>query len=122
MECLVAAAILAIGVVGVASMFTYASVSDRKATYMAQAREIADRALEDLRTSGYSRFTQATGTATIATPELPRSSGVMAWQPYPAASPEAGLKLVAVNITWDWPKPTAGTYRVVTLVSQQGGL
>lgn len=120
-ECVTATVILAIGVVGVAGMFTYASMSDRKAAHMARAREIADEVLEDIRADGYAFFTQPSGSLTVATPGLPRSSGILAWQPYPDSSSEAGLKLVALNISWDWSRPTAGTYRVVTLVSEKGG-
>ena len=51
-ECMVAIVILAIGVIGVASMFTYASVSEKKAAYMAEARSIADEQIEGLRAGG----------------------------------------------------------------------
>jgi len=123
-ECLVATAILAIGVVGVAGMFTYASISQRKAAYMAQAREIADLVLEQARTGTNGLCQGATGTQTLATPGLPRSSGVVAWQPYPAGTSDTGLKLIAVDIHWSWPKPTAGEYHLTTLVYlyPQGGL
>ena len=120
-ECLVAILILGIGVVGVAGMFTYASVSERKATFMAKARQMADDTLEDARVNGYAGFSAVSGSRTIATPGLPRSSGVIAWQPYPTGSGENGLKLVAVNINWQWSKATSGSYRATTLVSQLGG-
>lgn len=120
-ECLVAILILGIGVVGVAGMFTYASVSERKATFMAKARQMADDTLEDARVNGYAGFSAVSGSRTIATPGLPRSSGVIAWQPYPTGSAENGLKLVAVNINWQWSKATSGSYRATTLVSQLGG-
>lgn len=121
-ECLVAIMILGIGVVGVAGMFTYAGVSERKATFMAKARELADDVLEDVRVNGYEGFSQASGSRTLITPGLPRSSGVIAWQPYPTGSSENGLKLVAVNINWQWSKATSGSYRATTLVSEQGGV
>jgi len=120
-ECLVAILILGIGVVGVAGMFTYASVSERKASFMAQAREVSDDVLEDLRVNGYAGFNGVSGSRTIATPGLPRSHGVVAWQPYPSGGGDTGLKLVAINIDWQWSKATSGTYRAVTLVSELGG-
>ena len=120
-ECLVAILILGIGVVGVAGMFTYASVSERKASFMAQAREVSDDVLEDLRVNGYAGFNGVSGSRTIATPGLPRSTGVIAWQPYPSAGSETGLKLVAININWQWSRATSGKYRAVTLVSELGG-
>jgi len=123
-ECLVATAILGIGVVGVASMFTYASISQRKAAYMAQAREIGDRVLEQARTGSNGLCQGSSGSETIATPGLPRSTGVVAWEPYPSGAADSGLKVVAININWSWPKPTAGQYHVVTLLYlyPQGGL
>lgn len=121
-ECLVAAVILGIGVVGVAGMFTYASLSEKKAAYLADARKIGQQTLEDMRSRGYTYFTQPSGTATVPTPGLPRSSGVIAWQPYPDSATEKGLKLVSLNVTWDSGGPTAGKYYVTTLVSSKGGI
>jgi len=123
-ECLVATAILAIGVVGVASMFTHASVSQRKAAYMAQAREIADQVLEQARTGSNGLCQGESGSQTVPTPGLPRSSGTVGWAPYPSGSPDTGLKVVAVDLRWSWAKPTAGEYRVVTLLYlyPQGGI
>jgi Tfp pilus assembly protein PilV len=121
MECLVAAFILAIGVVGVAGMFVYAGVSERKAAYLGQARELAHQTLEDVRAQGYTFFADSSGVNTVPTPGLPRSTGALAWQPYPDSSSEAGLKLVSVNLTWDWAGPTGGSYYVTTLVSEKGG-
>ncbi|MFB3881758.1 MAG: prepilin-type N-terminal cleavage/methylation domain-containing protein [Armatimonadota bacterium] len=120
-ECLVAITIIGIGVVGVAGMFTYASVSEKKAAFMAKAREVAEDAIEDARVNGYAGLSGTSGSRTIATPGLPRSSGVIAWQAYPSAGTENGLKLVAVNINWHWSKGTTGKYRAVTLVSELGG-
>jgi len=123
-ECVVATTILAIGVVGVASMFTYASVSQRKATYMARSREIGDRILEEARTQTNGLCQGSSGSQAVDTTGLPRSSGTVAWQPYPSGAPDTGLKLVAVDISWSWPKPTAGEYHVLTLLYlyPQGGL
>jgi prepilin-type N-terminal cleavage/methylation domain-containing protein len=120
-ECLVAILILGIGVVGVAGMFTCASVSERKASFMAKAREVADDVIEDVRVNGYASLSEASGSREIATPGLPRSHGVLAWQPYPTGASEGGLKLVAINIDWHWSRATSGSYRAVTLVSAQGG-
>jgi type IV pilus assembly protein PilV len=120
-ECLVAILIIGIGVVGVVGMFTYASVSERKATFMAEAREMADDVLEDVRVNGYASLNGVSGSRTIATPDLPRSHCVVAWQPYPSGGSDTGLRLVAVNIDWQWSTATSGAYRAVTLVSEQGG-
>jgi prepilin-type N-terminal cleavage/methylation domain-containing protein len=120
-ECVVATLILAIGIVGVASMFVCASASERKAAYMAQARAIAEQTFETVQAQGYAAFGEPSGSETVPTPGLPRATGVLAWQPYPDESSEEGLKLVALNIAWDSRGPTAGRYRVVTLVSEQGG-
>jgi len=119
-ECVVATVILGVGVVGVASMFTYATTSERKTAYMSQAREIADQVLEEVHATGYPVFTELSGTRTIPTRGLPRSVGVLAWRPYPEGSGELELKRVSVNIAWDWAGPMAGKYYVVTLLSQKG--
>jgi len=120
-ECLVATVILGIGVIGVASMFAYASLSEKKAAYLAEARDIAQQTLEDVRARGYGYFTAPSGVTTVPTNGLPRATGALAWQPYPDSSCEKGLKLVSINLTWDWAGPTGGKYYVTTLVSEKGG-
>jgi prepilin-type N-terminal cleavage/methylation domain-containing protein len=120
-ECVVTVFLLGVGVVGVASMFVCANLSERKATYADQARNIAEQTLEKVRAQGYGVFTQASGTVSVAAPGLPRATGVLAWQPYPSGAPEQGLRLVALNLTWDWAGPTSGQYRLVTLMSKPDG-
>ncbi len=120
-ECLVAILVLGVGVVGVAGMFTYASVSERKASLMAEAREMADDAVESVRINGYGGLAGVSGSRTIATPGLPRSHGTVAWQPYPSGGADTGLRLVAVDIDWEWSSATSGSFHTVTLVSEQGG-
>ena len=120
-ECLVATVILGIGVIGVASMFAYASLSEKKAAYLAEARDIAQQTLEDVRARGYAHFTAPSGVTTVPTSGLPRATGALAWQPYPDSACENGLKLVSINLTWDWAGPTSGKYYVTTLISEKGG-
>jgi len=117
-ECLVTTVILGIGVVGVAGMFACATISQRKAAHMAQARHLAEETLEAVRAGTYAVFDEASGSVSIPTPGLPRAAGVLAWQPYPTGAD--GLKLVALNLSWDWAGSSSGTYTIVTLVSEQG--
>ena len=118
-ECLVTTVILGIGVVGVAGMFAGAMVSERKAAHMAQARQIADEALEAVRAGSFGVFDQSSGVTSVEAPGLPRATGALAWEPYSRGSDD--LKLVAVNLSWDWAASSSGGYRVVTLVSAPGG-
>jgi len=118
-ECLVATVILGIGVVGVAGMFACATLSERKAAHMAQAHEVAEKTLEEVRAGGYGVFSQPSGLVTIPTPDLPRSSGELAWQPYPDSASDQGLKLVSLNLSWNWAGSTSGKYRVTTLAAEQ---
>ncbi len=119
-ECLVAAMILSIGVVGVAGMFACATLSERKVAHLSQAREIAEQALEQVRATGSPVFTELSGSTQIAAPGLPRASGLMTWRPYPEGSGESALKRVGISIAWDWAGPSGGNYYVATLVSQKG--
>ena len=120
-ECLVATVILGIGVVGVAGMFACATISERKAAFMAEAQEVADKTIEEVRAGGYGVFTQPSGVITIPTPDLPHSTGQLAWQPYPDSSSDLGLKLVSLDLTWTWAGSSSGAYRVVTLAAEQAG-
>ncbi len=120
-ECLVTTAILGIGVIGIAGMFTCATLSERKATHMAQARQLADEVIERTRAGDYAVFSHESGSTSLSTGDLPRASGLLAWQPYPAGSSTSDLKLVAVNISWQWGGPIGGTYNVLTLVAAPEG-
>jgi prepilin-type N-terminal cleavage/methylation domain-containing protein len=120
-ECLVATVVIGIGVIGVAGMFACASLSERKATYMAQARQVAEETLEVARAGGYPVFAQPSGLVAVPTPGIPRATCRLAWQPYSTGTSAENLKLVALNISWDWGGPSSGKYNVVTLVSRQGG-
>ena len=120
-ECLAATVILGIGVVGVAGMFACATISERKAAFMAEAQEVADKTIEEVRAGGYGVFTQPSGVITIPTPDLPHSTGQLAWQPYPDSSSDLGLKLVSLDLTWAWAGSSSGAYRVVTLAAEQAG-
>jgi hypothetical protein len=116
---LVTTAVLGIGVIGVAGMFACATLSERKAAHMAQARNVAEETLEVVRAGGYSVFEQSEGIVSIPTAGLPRANGTLAWEPYSSGNDD--LKLIALNLDWDWAGSSSGSYRVVTLVSKQGG-
>jgi prepilin-type N-terminal cleavage/methylation domain-containing protein len=118
-ECLVTTVILGIGVIGVAGMFACATISEQKASHMAQARHIAEEALEGVRAGDFAVFDQSSGVTSLDTSSLPRATGAIAWEPY--ATGVGDLKLVAVNLSWDWAAYSSGTYKVVTLVSAPGG-
>jgi prepilin-type N-terminal cleavage/methylation domain-containing protein len=120
-ECLAATLILGIGIVGVASMFTYANVSEREAAHLAQARAVADQTLEAVRAQGYAALTGVSGTQEVAIPGLPGGLGILAWRPYPNEVSDQGLKLVALNVTWRGVGRRAGRYWVTTLVAREGG-
>ncbi|MBN1461935.1 MAG: prepilin-type N-terminal cleavage/methylation domain-containing protein [Armatimonadetes bacterium] len=119
-ECLVTTVVLGIGVIGVAGMFACATLSERKASNMAQARHVAEETLEVVRAGEYAIFDHSEGTVSIPTPGLPRATGTLAWEPYSSGNDD--LKVVALNLNWDWAGSSSGTYRVVTLVSKQGGI
>ncbi len=120
-ECLVSTIVLGIGVVGVAGMFACATISERKDTYMAQAQEIAEKTIEEVRAGGYGVSSQPSGIITLPTPDLPHATGELAWQPYPDPSSDQGLKLVSVNLAWSWAGSSSGTYYVSTLLADQVG-
>ncbi len=119
-ECLVATVILGVGVVGVAGMFAAASVSEKKAAYVAQATQIAEQTLDGVRSGIYDISEQPSGSVTIATPGLPHARGVLAWQPYVTGTGPT-LTLVALDLSWQWASSSSGKYSVSTLVADKGG-
>jgi hypothetical protein len=112
--------VLGIGLVGVAGMFACATLSQRKADNMARARHVAEETLEAVRAGGYAVFEQSEGAVSVPTPGLPRANGTLAWEPYSSANDD--LKVIALNLTWDWAGSSSGTYRVVTLVAKEEGI
>jgi len=120
-ECLVTTEILGIGIVGIAGMFTCATLSQLKAAHMAEAQHIAEEALERTRAGDIAIFSSSSGSVSLPTGDLPRATSVLAWQPFPSGSTTDSLKLVAVNISWDWAGPSAGRYGVLTLIAAPTG-
>ena len=120
-ECMAAILLLGIGVVGVAGMFAAATISERKAAHMSQAQELAERVIEEVRAGGYGVLSQPSGLVDLPTTNLPHATAALAWQPYPDASSDTGIKLVSVDLTWNWAGASGGRYRVVTLAAEQAG-
>jgi len=139
-EVMVAATILAIGLVGVSSMVCYGVVAHQKSAHYTIAGERAMQEVERIRDSGYlgavvdatlfptptytivnsttAQFTvsdlpSGQGTITIALDTEAQAINPATGQPY------QNMKRVAVTVTWSGSRRTNGTYSLATLISNR---
>jgi len=140
LEVLVAAVVLAIGLVGVGSMVTYGVISHKKAAHYSIAANRATAELERIRDGGYlsaqvtsTFFPSPTYTVLNATQvgftmsDLPEGQGVItlhedveAQATNPATgSPYLNMKAASVHITWGGSRTTRGSYDTSTLIANR---
>jgi type IV pilus assembly protein PilV len=139
-EVLVAAIILAIGLVGVSSMVYYGVQSHQKAAHYTIAGEKAMQEIERIRDAGYlgaivdtTRFPSPAYTiinstsAGFAVSELPSGQGTVtiaedteAMTTNPATgAPYQNLKRVTVTIAWGGSHHSNGSYSLATLIANR---
>jgi len=139
-EVLVAAMILAIGLVGVSSMVYYGVASHHKSANYTIAGEKAMQEMERVRDAGYlgavvdaAHFPSPnyqivdSSHATFAVPELSSGQGavtIVEDNEAQALNPSTGqpymnMKRVTVGITWGGSRRLAGSYSLVSLISNR---
>ena len=138
-EVLVAAMILAIGMVGVSSMVSYGVLSHQKSARYTIAAERANQEIERIRDSGYLAAVvdalhfpspyQIVNSTTVSfdVAELPGGHGtiVIADDPHALSvnpstgAPYSNLKQVSVFVTWSGSPRVAGSYGVATLITNR---
>jgi prepilin-type N-terminal cleavage/methylation domain-containing protein len=139
-EVLVAAMILAIGLVGVSSMVYYGVQSHRKSANYTIASQKAMQEMERLRDAGYlgavvdiARFPYPTyqivnaSTVRFAIPELPGGQGTITLVEDPEAlsinpntgQPYLNMKRISVVVNWGGSHKLSGSYSLATLLSNR---
>jgi type II secretory pathway pseudopilin PulG len=140
LEVLAAAVILGVGLVGVGSMVTYATVSHQKSVNYTVATDRASQEIERIREAGYvgavvgtnlfpaSEYTILNGTqVSFTVPELKQGAGVITLDEDPEAKvtnpstglPYANLRVVTVRITWSGGRFAGGSYTATTLIANR---
>lgn len=139
-EVLVAAMILAIGLVGVASMTYYGVISHHKSANYTMAGQRAMQEMERIRDAGYlgavvdydhfpypRYYILDTNTIYFTPSELPNGQGLITINEDSAAqqiNPSTGepyfnMKRVRVDVTWGGSRPLRGSYSLVSLISNR---
>ena len=139
-EVLVAAMILAVGLVGVSSMVYYGVLSHQKSAHYTIAGERAMQEMERVRDAGYlgalvdaTHFPSPTytivnsSTVGFAVSELRSGQGTItiaedteAQQINPSTgAPYQNMKRVTVTITWGGSRRSNGTYSLATLIANR---
>jgi prepilin-type N-terminal cleavage/methylation domain-containing protein len=139
-EVLVAAVILAIGLVGVASMVYYGVLSHQKSAHYTIAGQRAMQEMERIRDASYvgavvdltlfpspSYQIVDSSTARFSVPELTNGQGTItiaedteAQAINPATGqPYQNMKRVTVTITWGGSRRSSGAYNLATLIANR---
>jgi prepilin-type N-terminal cleavage/methylation domain-containing protein len=139
-EVLATAVILGVGLVGVGSMVTYATISHQKSVNYTVASDRATQELERIREASYVGAVVGTAlfpagtytivnstTASFTVPDLSHGTGLITLDEDSEAkviNPSTGLpynnlKKAAVTITWSGGHFMGGSYRAVTLIANR---
>jgi prepilin-type N-terminal cleavage/methylation domain-containing protein len=98
-ELLVTMTILAIGLVGVASMFIVAYQSQIQAHYASVATDAAAAKIEEMKAAGFGDINATTFPPTFTVAGLPSGQGTCSFQPYPNST---STDQYAINVTVAW--------------------
>ncbi len=115
-ELMVAVTIMAIGLVGVASMFIVGYRTQVHAHFASVATDIAGKKIEEMKSAGYNSITAINFPSTFTVTDIPTGQGTIAWQPYPDAS-STNQYLVQVVVTWAGGQGIEGRVRLSTVIS-----
>jgi len=139
-EVLAAAVILGVGLVGVGSMVTYATISHQKSVNYTVAADRASQELERMREATYTGavvntslfpspdYTIVNGTqVTFPVSDLKNGAGTITLDEDAEAKvtnpstglPYSNLKIATVQITWSGGRFQGGSYKAVTLVANR---
>lgn len=117
-ELLVTIVIIAIGLLGVATMFLYGMTSRLYAQYSVIATDAADQKLEQVRSAGYNSINSANFPSPFPVPELPEGEGIISWEPYPNPTSNNQYK-VTVEVHWGGGRRVSGRVLHETIVSNR---
>ncbi len=115
-ELIVTIVILAIGIVGVLTMFLCAYQSQLNAHYTMLATAAAVEKLEEMRSAGYNGINSVTFASPFALPDLPGGVGTIAYTPFPEATSD-NLYRITVQVQWQGGRNIQGNTSVSSLVA-----
>ena len=115
-ELMVTISLLAIGLVGVSSMFIVGYKTQLHAHFASVATDIASKKMEEMKSAGFNAINGTLFAPAFAVAELPTGQGTTTFEPYPDAT-SANQYLVQVVVTWGGGNGVAGRVRLSTVIS-----
>jgi len=111
--------LLAIGLVGVASMFVCGYRTQLNAHFTSVASDLAAKKIERMMAAGFNQINTTNFPPTFAVPELPSGAGTIAFEPYPDPSSTNQYR-VDVTVSWGGGTGVAGRAVISSIISNHG--
>ena len=108
--------LIAIGIVGVLTMFLCGYQSQLNAHYSMLATAAATEKLEEMRSAGYNGINSVTFPSPFAVPDVPSGVGTISWAPYPDAT-STSMYRITVQVQWEGGRNIQGNTYVSSLVA-----
>jgi prepilin-type N-terminal cleavage/methylation domain-containing protein len=118
-ELMVTVVLLAIGLVGVSSMFIVGYRTQLHAHFTSVASDMADKKMERMKSAGFNGIDVTNFPPTFTVAELPAGQGTIALAPYPDST-STNQCLVTVTVTWGGGNGIAGRTVLATVISNHG--
>jgi len=118
-ELMVTVSLLAIGLVGVSSMFIVGYRTQLHAHYASVGADLAAKKIERMRAAGFNGIDSTQFPPSFAVTELPGGQGSLTFQPFPGASSQNQL-LVTVAVAWAGGRGVAGRVELNSIISNHG--
>jgi type II secretory pathway pseudopilin PulG len=118
-ELMVTVTLLAIGLVGVSSMFIVGYRTQVHAHFASVATDVAAKKIEEMKSAGFNGIDQTSFPPTFAVTDLPSGQGTTTFAPYPETDSH-NQYLVQVVLTWGGGRGVEGRVRLSTVISNPG--
>lgn len=118
-ELMVTITLLAIGLVGVASMFIYGYRTQVHAHFASVAADLAAKKIERMKAAGFNGIDSTLFPSSFDVPELPSGQGTLSFVPHPNQDSE-NQYLVTVTINWGGGNGIEGRVVLQTIISNHG--
>jgi len=116
---MVTVVLLAVGLVGVSSMFIVGYRTQLHAHFASVASDMAAKKLERMKSAGFNAINATNFPPTFAVAELPSGQGTVAFAPFPETT-STGQYLVTVTVSWGGGTGVAGRTVISTVISRHG--
>jgi Tfp pilus assembly protein PilV len=118
-ELMVTCVLLAIGLVGVSSMFIVGYRTQVHAHFASVATDTAGRKLEEMKSAGFNGINETAFASTFTVTGVPSGQGAITYAPYPDTGSE-NQYLVQVTVTWGGGPGIEGRTTLSTVISNHG--